>query len=41
MTQLRETLQELERTKQFENRNNEATAHQEMLRKVPLPIYIG
>ena len=41
MTQLRETLQELERTKQFENRNNEATAHQEMLRKVPLAIYIG
>jgi len=41
MTQLRETLQELERTKQFENRNSEATAHQEMLRKVPLPIYIG
>jgi len=38
MTQLRETLAELERTKQFENRNN---AHQEMLRKVPLPIYIG
>jgi hypothetical protein len=41
MTQLRETLAELERTKQFENRNTEATAHQEMLRKVPLPIYIG
>jgi hypothetical protein len=41
MTQLRETLQELERTKQFENRNSEATAHQEMLRKVPLAIYIG
>lgn len=41
MTQLRETLEELGRTKQFENRNTEATAHQEMLRKVPLPIYIG
>lgn len=41
MTQLRETLEELGRTKQFENRNSEATAHQEMLRKVPLPIYIG
>jgi len=41
MTQLRETLEELGRTKQFENRNTEATAHQEMLRKVPLAIYIG
>ncbi len=41
MTQLRETLEELSRTKQFENRNTEATAHQEMLRKVPLAIYIG
>jgi hypothetical protein len=41
MTQLRETLEELGRTKQFENRNSEATAHQEMLRKVPLAIYIG
>ena len=41
MTQLRETLEELSRKIQFENRNNEANQHQEMLRKVPLPIYIG
>ena len=41
MTQLRETLEELSRTKQFDNRNTEANQHQEMLRKVPLPIYIG
>ena len=41
MTQLRETLEELGRTKQFDNRNTEANQHQEMLRKVPLLIYIG
>jgi hypothetical protein len=41
MTQLRETLEELTRKVQFENRNNEANQHQEMLRKVPLAIYIG
>lgn len=41
MTQLRETLEELSRKVQFENRNNEANQHQEMLRKVPLSIYIG
>jgi hypothetical protein len=41
MTQLIETLEELGRTKQFDNRNTEANQHQEMLRKVPLPIYIG
>jgi len=41
MTQLRETLEELSRTKQFENRWNEANQQQEMLRKVPLAIYIG
>ena len=41
MTQLRETLEELSRKVQFENRNNEANQHQEMLRKVPLAIYIG
>ena len=27
--------------KQFDNRNTEANQHQEMLRKVPLAIYIG
>jgi hypothetical protein len=41
MTQLRETLEELSRTKQFDNRNTEANQHQEMLRKVPLAIYVG
>ena len=41
MAQLRETLTEVSRKTQFENRNNEATQHQEMLRKVPLGIYIG
>jgi hypothetical protein len=41
ITQLRENLEELSRKVQFENRNNEANQHQEMLRKVPLAIYIG
>ena len=41
ITQLRENLEELSRKNQFENRNNEANQHQEMLRKVPLPIFIG
>jgi hypothetical protein len=41
MTQLRENLEELSRKVQFENRNNEANQHQEMLRKVPLAIYVG
>lgn len=41
ITQLRENLEELSRKTQFENRNNEANQHQEMLRKVPLAIYIG
>jgi hypothetical protein len=41
MTQLRETLEELSRKNQFENRNTEAQQTQEMLQKVPLAIYIG
>ena len=41
MTQLRENLEELSRKNQFEIRNNESNQHQEMLRKVPLAIYIG
>ena len=41
ITQLRENLEELSRKNQFEIRNNEANQHQEMLRKVPLAIYIG
>jgi hypothetical protein len=41
MEQLRETLEELSRKVQFENRANEAKQQQEMLQKVPLAIYIG
>jgi hypothetical protein len=41
MTQLRETLEELSRKVQFENKSNEARQQQEMLQKVPLAIYIG
>ena len=39
--QLRENLEELSRKVQFEIRNNEANYQQEMLRKVPLTIYVG
>jgi hypothetical protein len=39
--QLRENLEELSRKNQFEIRNNEANFQQEMLRKVPLAIYVG
>ena len=39
--QLRENLEELGRAKQFEIRKNEAEYHQEMLRKIPLKIYVG
>ena len=39
--QLRENLEELSRKNQFEIRNNEANYQQEMLRKVPLTIYVG
>ena len=41
MTQLRENLEELSRKQQFEIRKNEAEYHQEMLKKVPLTIYVG
>ena len=41
MEQLRETLEELSRKVQFENKANEAKQQQEMLQKVPLAIYIG
>ena len=41
MTQLRETLEELSRKVQFENKANEAKQQQEMLQKIPLAIYIG
>ena len=41
INQLRENLEELSRKVQFENRSQEAEQQQEMLRKVPLMIYIG
>ena len=41
ITQLRENLEELGRKNQFEIRKNEADYHQEMLRKVPLKLYVG
>ena len=41
VTQLRENLEELGRKNQFEIRKNEADYHQEMLRKVPLKLYVG
>ena len=41
MTQLRETLDDLSRNKQSEQRAAEAKQQQEMLQKVPLAIYIG
>ena len=39
--QLRENLDELSRKNQLEIRNNESNFQQEMLRKVPLAIYVG
>ena len=39
--QLRENLEELCRKNQFEIRKNEAEYHQDMLRKVPLKLYVG
>ena len=39
--QLRENLEELGRKNQFEIRKNEADYHQDMLRKVPLKLYLG
>ena len=41
MTQLRENLEELSRKNQFEKNAHESTHHQEMLRKIPLKIYVG
>jgi hypothetical protein len=41
MTQLRENLEELSRKNQFEKNASESTHHQEMLRKIPLKIYVG
>lgn len=39
--QLRENLEELSRKQQFEIRKNESDYHQDMLRKIPLKIYVG
>ena len=41
VTQLRENLEEMSRIKVMENKAHESTHQQEMLRKVPLAIYIG
>ena len=41
ITQLRENLEELGRKNQFEIRKNEADYHQDMLKKVPLKLYVG
>jgi hypothetical protein len=41
ITQLRENLEELSRKNMFENKKNEADYHQDMLRKVPLKLYVG
>jgi len=41
ITQLRENLEELGRKNQFEIRKNEAEYHQDMLRKIPLKLYVG
>ena len=41
MTQLRENLEEMSRKNVMENKNQESNYHQEMLKKVPLKIYVG
>ena len=41
ITQLRENLEEMSRMKMMENKKNESDHHQDMLRKVPLKIYVG
>jgi hypothetical protein len=41
ITQLRENLEELSRKNVMENKAQESTHQQEMLRKVPLKIYVG
>lgn len=41
VTQLRENLEEMSRKNVFEKQAHESTHHQEMLRKVPLKIYVG
>ena len=39
--QLRENLEEMSRKNVMENKTHESTYHQEMLRKVPLKLYVG
>ncbi len=41
ITQLRENLEELGRKTQFEIRKNESDHHQDMLKKIPLKLYVG
>jgi hypothetical protein len=41
VTQLRENLEEMSRKNVMENKAHESDHHQEMLRKVPLKIYVG
>ena len=41
MTQLRENLEEMSRKNVFEKQAHESDHHQDMLRKVPLKIYVG
>ena len=41
ITQLRENLEELSRPKQMEYQSLETQQHQDMLRKVPLKLYVG
>jgi hypothetical protein len=41
ITQLRENLEELSRKNVMENKTHESNHQQEMLRKVPLQIYVG
>jgi hypothetical protein len=41
ITQLRENLEEMSRKNVFEKQAHESTHHQEMLKKVPLRLYVG
>ena len=41
ITQLRENLEEMSRKNVMENKTHESNHHQEMLRKVPLKLYLG
>jgi hypothetical protein len=41
VTQLRENLEELSRVKQLEYKKNESEYHQDMLKHIPLKLYVG